>query len=205
MTCAPGTAWDGNACVEITPECNSYVEIDPSPTENILIPARTTAKICYYVKLVNVLSNRDSQQVTPVRSDIIARDHDGETPRPRIMGERIVNIALAGERHVLLASNTAGTNRIRVDNFVLMEFTMNGQTGFWASGSADAPPPNGRITVGGVPVTNYQENAPSGANNYVPAHDLRPYLQLNTPVRLRGSALDCGGVAETSDIYLLFK
>jgi hypothetical protein len=199
--CANDETLVAGKCVKKTANCDSYVEITAT---SFIVPARDAGRICYYRKMVNELSSRSSTTVPDVRNDIIARDHDGKTPHPRIMGSSSVNFAMLGEREVVLSGDPYGGNDIYVDNFVLLEVASSKDIKLWASGTADAPPVGGMLQVGGQAIADYHSYQQGGTSNFN-AINLQSLFPLNQTLTLRASAMDCGGIAYTSNVYLLFQ
>jgi hypothetical protein len=146
-----------------------------------------------------------------MRNDITARMHDSVTPHPRIIGSsannaggtKSFNLLLLGEREIMLSSNSYGSANIAVDNFILLEVTTPGSIVLWGSGTADAPPDSGSILVGGQPVP-FTSNASGGTDRFTPVN-LASLLPQNQNLVFKASALDCGGVGSTTDVYLLFR
>lgn len=204
--CDAGETYDGTSCVPFKAECDSFVELKASP---YIIPARSSENICYFIKVVNAVASASSSTIPAMRSDIIARSHDANTPNPRIMGEtKITNLLIGGEREMILASNSIGTGIIKVDNFVLVESYFDDNDGsstrrLFGQGTADAPRTNEPLSVGGHEVKYI--TGKNGGTDIINPIDLQAFIPILRPVQARISALDCGGTAEASDIYLVFK
>lgn len=214
ITCGPGETYDGHQCVAISPSCDSYVEVTSS---RFAIPARAVntdgrGKVCYYVKLVNRVAKASSSTFTQLRSDIVSRLHGGAgNAPPHVMAAREVSFVLQGEREVVLAGDSHGGDDIYVDNYFLVEVMYSGLTrpNLWASGTRDALPYDSGgnpspILVGSQPVTDWHAFGDGGTSRFNP---INMYNQLtrDREITFKGSALDCGSVGESSDVYLLFR
>lgn len=211
VTCALDEAWIAaeNRCSSTnTDACRTYVEITQTSFE---VPARTNDRVCYYIKLVDKVSLRSSKNFPNRRMDILARNHDSQNPPntpPYIVDERTVGFKLLGSREVILSASTSGTREIYVDNFFLVEAKAGDSAAkLWASGTGDALMADSkRIIVDGQDLTanSFKVFASGGTARFQPV-DLSPILPVNQSIQFRGSALDCGSVGETSDVYLLFR
>ncbi len=210
VSCNSGYTYDGHSCVAITQNCQSYQEVVDS---NFAVPARDSSNTCYYIKLTSAVASQSSMNIIPRRTDVVARNHDtwNGNQAPHVMGDRSLSFKIMGPRQVVLSGDTHGGADIYVDNFFLVEVGLPGATSpaLWASGTGDAPPVDASgnqtpILVGGQPVTNYHAYQAGGTSNFK-AYDFSPMLDIGENVTFRGSALDCGGAAYSSDVYLVFK
>jgi hypothetical protein len=200
--------------------CDSYQELK-SP---FVIPARDCDHTCYYIKLSSEVDLQPSSDYTVFEQNVFARDHDDfsdmNPKHPHIIGSSAtsggavgdVQFVMLGQREVTLAGDTSGSQDVYVDNFILTQLQMNGQTSYSGEGSGDSPTynnssiagDNGYINVGGAPLTDFLVGADGGTSNFTPM-DFGPKLQLNTVIDFKSEALDCGAVGQVSDIYLLFR
>lgn len=193
----PGTG-GGEENNESPQPCTSYL---PLP-RNHIVPARGSSGACYYKKLVTSTQSLDSSEYPRMRRDLIARNHDGGTPYPRIMGAGAVRFTLAGPRDVVLSSTIEGETPMIVDNFILTE--MQTSRGFVASGyGTEDSLQNGQLLLRGQDVP-FESYAPWGQAS-VPALHLEEALPLNETVWLKASSFDCGVVGHTDDIYVVFR
>lgn len=209
-SCNAGYTYDGHSCVAITENCQSYQEI---VSDTFAVPARDSRNTCYYIKLVSAVASQSSSNIIPRRTDIVSRNHDtwNGNQAPHLMGERSLSFKIMGPRQVVLSGDTHGGADIFVDNYFLVEVGLPGAAlpALWASGTADAPPVDAKgnltpILVGGQPVTNYHAYQSGGTSNFS-AYDFSPMLDIGENVSFRGSALDCGGAAYSSEVFLVFK
>lgn len=214
MTCPAGRTYDGHECVAISPACDSYIEVTAN---NFAIPARTQTadgkgKVCYYAKLVNKVALASSSTFAERRNDIVSRLHGGSgNAAPHVMGSREIKFVLQGDREVVLAGDSHGGDDIYVDNYFLVEVMFPGlmKPNLWASGTADALPYQTKnqtmpIQVNGESVLDWHAYGSGGTSTFQ-AINMYNQLTLNKEISFRGSALDCGSVGETSDVYLLFR
>jgi len=200
---------------------------------NFVIPPPDATQTCYYLHVVNAVdlgSPVASSTWKTYRNDIEARDHDVShgNAAPRVIGSILnsngtintgavgsAQITLLGQRTVSLSGSASGNVNMLVDNFILLE--MNSKTlGLQnlAEGTVDAVPwanptnPNDMttadITVNGQPITNYVSFASGGTTDIDPV-DISSYFPLNDTVSVTTTGLDCGGVGDISDIYILFQ
>lgn len=203
--CPGGQTYDGTSCVPFQATCASFQELTGDP---IMVPARDGSGVCYYVKLINQKALVNSSNYPNMRSDITARRFTG-TDYPRIMDSREINeLRVLGPREIILSGSTDGTAKVRVDNFFLLEtqFASQGQTvtKLFGQGTGDVRPQGGQpILVSGQEVV-YVPGLAAGTDIIDPV-DLQFVTPIDKPVKLRLSALDCGLVGETSDIYVLFR
>lgn len=203
--CPGGQTYDGTRCVPFSEVCASFQELTGDP---IVVPARDGSGVCYYLKLINHKALVSSSQYPNMRMDIEARPHDPTTTHPRIMDTKTINeLRILGTREIVLSGAFDGSARVRVDNFFLVEteFVSQGQLvkKLFGQGTADAPKPGQPLTVGGQEVV-YVPGLASGTDIIDPV-DLALVTPLQMPVKFRVSALDCGSVGETSDIFVLFR
>jgi hypothetical protein len=226
-SCPSGQAWDGTECVSstgscslTTETCDSYKEL----TSPFVIPERDCSHTCYYIKLSSKVALQNSDDFTVYDQNVLARDHDNYSDlnpkHPHIIGSSSkstgavadVQFVLQGEREIMLSGNTSGTQDVYVDNFVLVQLGMGGQTSYYGEGSSDSVTytnssvagDNGYINVAGSELKNYLVGASGGTSNFTPIN-FGPELQLNTVIDFKSEALDCGQVGQVSDIYLLFR
>ena len=214
VSCPAGQTYDGHDCVAISPSCDSYVEIVNSkfaiPPRNV--DASGKGKICYYVKLVSKVAKANSSTFSERRNDIVSRKHGGTgNAPPHVMASKEISFVLQGDREVVLAGDSHGGDDIYVDNYFLVEVMFPGlaKPNLWASGTRDALPLNSKnvavpIQVNGQAVTDWHAFGDGGTSRFNP---INMYNQLtkDKEISFKGSALDCGSVGESSDVYLLFR
>ncbi len=205
--CPAGTSYNGVVCVPFAAVCNQYIELSG---DDIVVPPRSAGGLCYYIKMVNARPTVSSTNYPEMRTDITARSHDnGVTPYPRILGARLLEgMMVLGEREIILSGSSSGQAQIQVDNFFLLESiyeTADGLTRreLFGQGTADAPLSGVGLMVDSQRV-NYIPGVAGGTAIINPV-DLKPFIPLNRLVDLQISALDCGGVGGTTDIYILFR
>lgn len=228
-----------NPCAPQNPgpfTCRQYIEITPDTSKydngltcggpydvhrpwskhsayaDFSVPKRADG-VCYYVKMIDKTNYLNSYQFRYMRNDIMARNHDGRSPHPWVMGMNDVVFRMEGDREVVLGSNKYGNAPMFFDNFLLVETRLstspaNDKWDLQGYGTADSLPSNGRpITVLGKPV-NFTPLAGSGMATVQPISlpQLNPSVTgKNATVVLRTTALDCGVIGQTSDVYLVFK
>lgn len=213
IACEEDEVYSGTECVKRNPDCKSYQEVSQN-NGTFIIPGRSSAEVCYYIKVFDAVPNGPSQLSRSVRTDIKSRDHskgsigEASMAHPLVMGQRAVNVQLLGARKVLVASDRFATKNIKVDNFVLVEITRSNLSKVvWGAGSGDVKyrDASGVLSVklNDVPFT-YEVYAPGGTSEFSPV-DFTQYVPLNEPISIGVSALDCRGSEESTDGYLIFK
>lgn len=101
-------------------------------------------------------------------------------------------LQIAAGQSVLIAGDAQGRGNWQIDNFLLVEIESNaGSTAFWAGMSEP-------VTRNGQPVPQRGSSSVSQ-----PPIDITALLPKNTPVRLRLSALDYGGIGYVSEIHVV--
>jgi hypothetical protein len=205
----------------------------PGYLGSFVVPPPDATQTCYYVHVINSVdlgSPVPSSDWQTYRNDIYARDHDVShgNASPRVIGSTAnadgsintgavgkATFTLLGQRTVSLSGSASGNVNMLVDNFILLE--MNSKTfGLQnlAEGTADAIPwlnptvsgsqLTGPITVNNDPILNYVSFAAGGTTNITPV-DISSFFPLNDSVSVTTTGLDCGGVGDISDIYILFQ
>jgi hypothetical protein len=175
------------------------------------------------VKLSSAVALESSSASTVHDTNVTARNHNSGSLipiNPHIIGSSSksagatadIQFLMQGERQVMLSSDTAGSQDVTVNNFILIRLGIAGQTSYFGEGSADSATyndpsvagDNGYINVGGQKLTNYFSGGASAPVSFKPT-DYSSLLKLNTSIDLKSEALDCGDVSQVSDIYLLFR
>ena len=203
--CDAGYTDDGHSCVLQSTQCLSYVEIKE---DKFVLPAKVN-NVCYYVKLVDQYNLSPSGQLKNFRKDIISRNHDGGGNRaPGIIGERKISFKLPADSqwNIVLGGDTHGEKEMAVDNYFLAEISSENAKLpiLWAAGTADALPGDGPLTVNGQAVTDFHIHGTSATSHFQP-EDITSKIVKGESVEFHGSALDCGGIAGSTDIYLIFR
>ncbi len=221
--CPAGEVYvDGECRAEETTftDCQSFVELNTN-----VIPNLETNGICYYKKLISSLSAAPSGSRGEVKAeDVLSRRHGGATGNvaPNVLGDSDaalggrLSLTFLAKRKISFTSDKVGSvaeianKSLRIDNYILVELFHNGLFQHaMARGTADAllTPGNGPIQLNGEPVHDFISYAPGGTANVgvisyseQVAPDLLPVL---TPVQFRVRMLDCGGSAQSSDMYVI--
>ncbi len=212
VVCASDEVWSGEECVKRNPGCLAYREISQM-NETFVVPARTSAEICYYIKVFDAVPNGPSQTTRPVRSDVKSRNHSNASNKysmahPLVMGQRTVQIRMLGARSVMLSADRYATQNIKVDNFVLVEIMRENQQKIaWGAGSEDVRyiDENGLYSVklNDAPLA-YEVFAPAGTSEFTPV-EFTNFVPLQEAISISISALDCRGSEESTDGYLIFR
>lgn len=199
---------DGNKCVDF--KCLKIVNIPY--TNKFIVPKRTTEGICYSMKLFNSIANASSSLGKEFDLDVITRDHDkpGMNLRnPYVLDKDLLNFVLEGKRVAKLSGGANVTSPIRVDNFVLVGLypeAVQPQTSHYsAQGTIDSTVTAAQTHIllkdQPVPLKSF---GPSGTATVAPIEIIRE-ADENLSYMLDLRALDCGGVRELSDIYIVFQ
>jgi hypothetical protein len=204
-TCAANYAYDGHSCVLQSTQCSSYVEIKD---DQFVLPAKIN-NVCYYVKLVDQYDLSPSGNLKRYRDGIVSRNHDGVGNRaPGIIGDRKIIFKLPADSQwsVVLGGDTHGEKEMAVDNYFLAEISSASAKlpVLWAAGTEDAIPQSGPITVDGQALTDFHIHGTSATSRFQP-EDITSKIVKGESIEFHGSALDCGGVAGSTDIYLIFR
>lgn len=226
LACPIGETNSSKGCVP----CANFVALPVSGTNFYDVPAADGN--CYYIHIINSVdlgSPISSSNWQTSRLDVVSRNHDVPHGNwnPLVIGSTknssgsinvgavsTIQVTLQGVRTVTLAGSPSGNVNMLVDNFILLEMqsrTLGLQN--LAEGTADALPwanpgvanslTTAPITVGGQPI-QYVSFATGGTTDITPVN-LSPFFPINDPVSMRTTGLDCGGVGDISDIYLLFQ
>jgi hypothetical protein len=195
-------------------QCKQIVRLALSNT--LQIPARDNSGTCYSVKLLDAVANSSSALSPDLDAEVTSRNHDSDsasmkTRHPYVLGADAVNMILADRRLVKLSSSGEKLVSIRVDNFLLVGIFPQLGTGqsadlkyYRSFGTADSTiPATDGILFRGSSV-RLQTFGASGTST-VDALDITSDIQPQAAYTLDLRALDCGGVRELSDIYLLFQ
>ncbi len=183
--------------------CASFVEID---VDTAVIPARTADGICYYKRLMSAIPNHGSGDMGEDRApDVVSDNHDGPgVINPYIIADTSFDFSLAGPRNVAFSGAFNDPNQVmKIDNYFLIEIQGPENASVWAYGTADAEPNGGSILLNDQPVENFYSFAPGGTAT-VTAIDVSSSIPAMADLNLRFRALDCGGAAAGSDVFLVF-
>lgn len=196
-------------CVDF--KCTSVVNL-PSYSNTVNIPARTNDGICYAMKIFDAIAKSDSALSVNKDLDIVSRSHSAggmQTFNPYIMNKALINFKLLGPRVVKLTGGLNTTSPILADNFLVVGLypqVVNTPviSQYTAYGSADSTVPGTNYVLlknQQLPLTPF---ASGGTATITPLEIVREAdSDLNYILDVR--ALDCGGVRELSDMYLLFQ
>jgi hypothetical protein len=188
--------------------CQSFQELTGSA---ILVPARTSSEICYYIRLMSARGAAASgSQGEALATDVVARPHyprPDSNGHPYVLGLKdIMSLQLMGARNVALSSDYRDAQATMfIDNFFLLEqSTEAGSYRAWAYGTADAEPSGEKILINNSFVVNSFYSYASGGTAQVTAIDLTSAVPAGLRMSLRFRALDCGSVANSSDVFMVF-
>lgn len=195
-------------CVDF--KCTSVVNL-PSYSNTVNVPARTGDGICYAMKIFDAIAKSDAALTVNKDLDIVSRWHSGTAPtfNPYQMNKALVNFKLLGPRVVKLAGGLNATSPILADNFLVVglypQIVSTPVISQYASyGSADSTIPGTNYVLfknQQLPLTPFTTG---GTATITPLEIVREAdSDLNYILDVR--ALDCGGVRELSDMYLLFQ
>ncbi len=194
-------------------KCANFIVLQMS-AGHLDIPARDAQGNCYVVKLLSATSFSPSSQNTVIDKEVISRNHDlsGNTStdihNPYLLGKAEVTMFLEGARSVMLAGGANDTDNITVDNFILVGIAPVAQAGnpqfYHSYGTSDSTVNN----TDGILFKNQNIQlaafATRGTSTIVPL-SLEGQMTIKQDYALDLRALDCGGIGNNSDIYLLFK
>jgi hypothetical protein len=121
---------------------------------------------------------------------------------PRVLRTSSTPLTIPAGHRATLAGDAAGTQDLRIDNFILLEVLdeRGGRLGAGLVGNVvDC---TGPVLLDGVPVP---ELGPKAFTIPAGAVDLSSLLPAGRPFVLRATALDYGGAAFVSDVHLVVK
>lgn len=185
------------------------------------IPARTSAGICYAVKLMSGISNSSSSLNKELDMEVVSRNHDNgysnpsNTRNPYILNTFKGEVKILGERVIKLAGGADSNKNILVDNFILTgvypvsnnESASQLVSHYKIRGTSDSTIKDAAGNLGVAFRNNLLPVIPfgnAGTSSVAPidiSAEIIPNIQHVIDIR----ALDCGGSRELSDIYLLFQ
>ncbi len=193
-------------------KCASFTVLPLPPLGSFLdIPVRNGKGDCYAVKIFDAIPVGPSINTMGFDTNIISRDHTSGgdnsylVANPYILGVRTLNVLLRDQRAVRLSSSSITPEPITVDNYmvigVMPASTVNKVNSFYkVYGSSDIGI-NGTntITINGEPMSvnggNYK-NLPLDLTSLT-----KPKEEFTVDLKM----LDCGGIRESSDVYMLFQ
>jgi len=105
-----------------------------------------------------------------------------------------------GWRRIILAGDATGARELRIDNFILLEVLDGGGRRLGIGLVGNVVDCTGPVLLDGQPVP---ELGPKGFVIPAGAVDLSSLLPAGKPFTLRATALDYGGAAYVSDVYLI--
>ena len=205
-------------------ECEEYVMLSDFGSK-LEVPARTNNGVCYFVKIADAVAQQRSGSPGINQRDVTvkAADHDASRTsqgyqfenNPFFLGGSAFDLKV-GEHWKMAISGAFNdpSADMFIDNFFLFELKNSLIDQAWAYGTDDARArPNGQMRdvrrrnhLGFFePVTDFTVFAPGGTAR-VTAISLDLYLDRirNESTQFRFRALDCGGSARLSDVYLVF-
>lgn len=188
--------------------CLFFQEIKDFPFE---IPARNKNGVCYYKKLFDLIAFNNSGGAHSLRLDSVwSRGHGADAGHgmihPYILGRAVFDFKLLGYRDVKLSGKPNELASIRVDNFVLVGSRkhQDEKYSYSAYGTDDA-----KITYTNYVLADDQQVIlkPFAAwgTATISALELTERFSVNEAYELSVNALDCGGMKELSDIYIVFQ
>jgi hypothetical protein len=203
--------------------CQNFLPIEDlaNGSAPIRLPNRWESSTCYYKKLVDEFPNRPSGSEGEERAtDVLSSNHNGDFATyisPFIVGEGTVSVLNLKQWRIALTGAPDRIDRkMKIDNFFLVQLSyMIGPARteyISAFGTADAEP-KGDGDVEPRPILLNNEPVPlvsfaPGGTAEVEVVNLTPPSQVTDdyggPFELRLRALDCGGSAAASDVYVIF-
>lgn len=185
------------------------------------IPARTSAGVCYAVKLMSGIANSASSLNKELDMEVVSRNHDNgysnpsNTRNPYILNTFSGEVKILGERVIKLAGGADANKNILVDNFILTgvypvsnnESAAQLVSHYKVRGTSDSTIKDAAGNLGVafrnilLPVIPFGN---AGTSSVAPI-DISTEIIPNVTHAIDIRALDCGGSRELSDIYLLFQ
>lgn len=185
------------------------------------IPARTSAGVCYAVKLMSSIANSSSSLNKDLDMEVVSRNHDNgysnpsSTRNPYILNTFRGEVRILGERVIKLAGGADANKNILVDNFILTgvypvstnESASQLVSHYKIRGTSDSTIKDASGNLGIafrnilLPVIPFGNAGTSSVAPIDISAEIAPNVQHTIDIR----TLDCGGARELSDIYLLFQ
>lgn len=200
--------------------CQSYVEYDMrngSGSTPLEIPARSASGECYVLKLIDALASTPSPTSNLERdTEVISRDHDiknndhRDRNYPYTMGKVNLHIKLNGQRNILLSGDSQGLADILVDNFILVGVkAVGGRNDYYrqylAYGTSDSSiVGDGNKIAFRDSVVELLPFASKGTSSIAPLA-LENRISVGHFYQFDIRALDAGGTARLSDIYMIIR
>ena len=195
--------------------CQSFIAISADSTGTIQAPARTTAGVCFAIKLMSAISNSASSLTTTIETDMISRNHDvsyqdpSNVHNPYLMGHGHVSVQLQGARTLKLAGSGDSLSPILVDNFVVTgiyptSIASPAVSYFHAYGTSDSTVRD----TGGILYNNFVVPLvpfASGGTSTIAPLDITSQIDTTQSYDVDVKALDAGGSRQLSDLYLVFQ
>ena len=196
-------------------ECKSFVSLPL--TDPLEIPARSYRDgVCYSVKLFDAVPNGPSKNTIGMDKDILSRNHDiaswdySKIHNPYIMGKALIKILTHDNRFVKLSGAAKKVAPITIDNFAVVgtfpdtEKEKPSIDYYKSYGTADSAI-NEYGSIGFKDQLLDLQAFGAAGTSTIEALDItsnvKPFVLYDLDIRV----LDCGGVREASEIYLLFQ
>lgn len=201
---------DQGRCLDFV--CTKFTQLGRLPSGSVLNIAARAAGECYTYKLFDSIKSSSSKLTTVSDTEVISRNHDGSGPRnhnPYVLGRSLINFKLAGPRVVKLTGGANSLAPILVDNFVLSgiypaqiapvpsHYSAHGTK----DSTVDANESHILLKNAQIPLKSF---GPAGTATVAPLEIVRE-ADTNLDYLLDVRALDCGGVRELSEVYLVFQ
>lgn len=232
MVCPPGYVEVDGQCEMVQTaftDCERFEDLG----DRTEIPSLALTGTCYYKKVVNASTNAASGSRGEITAnDVIARRHGttGDTrpniqdyqgaANPFVIGDSgVLNLNFLGARSLSLTSSAVADESeiankgMDVDNFMLVNIVGEAASHVLARGTMDSKISSSQPMVyrpGGnipdVPVTDFISYA-SGGTAQIGVLSLngsgQSFANFTGAVDLRIRMLDCGGSAQSSDVFLI--
>lgn len=193
-------------------KCESYQEI--GNVASMALPNRSTSKVCYYKKLLSAVASHSSGSHGEARvTDVLASNHNGNENSyiaPYLLGDgRLKFSNLPGWKIAISGAYNDTKTKMAIDNFYLLQLKSPQIEFISAFGTADAEPGDGDmpILLNNTEITEFKSFA-AGGTARVEALDLTPETSMISNFKgeysLRLRALDCGGSANGTDVFVVF-
>jgi hypothetical protein len=121
---------------------------------------------------------------------------------PHVLRTASTPVSIPSGRRITLAGDAAGTGEIRIDNFILLEVLDQNGARVGRGLVGNVVDCTGPVLLDGQAVP---ELGPKAFTIPAGAVDLAPLLPAGKPFTLRATALDYGGAAYVSDVYLIVE
>jgi len=187
--------------------CKTYHEITSS---DFVVPPKTADGKCYYVRLMSPVAKHKSGAFGESRTvGVLSADHRSKPyvnyVEPYSLADVSMKVGLSGPWQVALSSSFSDPKQdMKIDNYFLIELSTSAWSYRFGLGTKDSIISSAKpILVNNTPIDSFTDFA-AGGTAVVKAIGLNSYISASSKVNVRFRALDCGGEADGTDVFMVF-